>query len=317
MSERREVLYEFGIGKPVNFTPTMFVPFKNAEDEAVILGEYEDRSGYLFTTHQVKFNVNLSTERKEANSATITLYNLEDDAVQYLVQNADNSLAAFLRLGDNASGLKTVFQGIVQKVVDSFPMETRTTAITISDAGMNIKNAYSVRAWPRGTKYSEIATDLISDLKLPIGTLCKIDDELDTPENFMGSTYQMIDQMFGKKGYKVSVVNGYVNILPKNARLPFEASFLTPETGLIGEVSNVVDLTATGVVVGDSETDRIQFECLIDGSLLPEQTVYVQQGKFDGAYKIKDVVFKGDYEGNQWTCDVVAAYAKEIAVVEV
>ena len=292
-------------------------PFKNAEDKAVILGEYEDRSGYLFTTHQIQFNVRLSTERKEANEATVTLYNLDDDTVQYLVQNADNSLAAFLRVGDNAQGLKTVFQGVVQKVVDSFPLETRTTVITVSDAGMNIKNAYSVRAWPRGTTYKQIAKDLIDDLKLPLGTICEIPEKLDTPENFMGSTYNMIDNLFARKGYKVSVVNGYVNILPRNARLPYEVSFLTPTTGLIGEVSHVVDLTSTGIVVGDSETDRIQFSCLIDGSLLPEQSVYVQQGKFDAAYKVKDVVFKGDYEGNEWTCDVVAAYAKELVRVSV
>lgn len=318
MAQRTSIQYEFMVGVPINYNENLFTPFENAEERAINLAEFTDRvKGYVFTKHQITFNINYSSEKKEANSAKISLYNLDDDAVNYFKKNTRKNMPAFLSVGDNVQGLKEIFQGTVQKVEDEFSSETRVTTFTILDGGLNIKNAYSVRAWPRGTPYQQVARDLISDLKVPFGKICEIEGTFDTPKNFMAPTFKLMDSILGPLGFRTNIVKGKVNILPKGGKVEFKASYISKDTGLIGRVTEYTDESKSGSNAQDTESTGITFQCLIDGSIMPDETVYVKDREFDGAYKVVSCVINGDFEGDKWLMDIVATEAKGVAIVTV
>lgn len=311
---RNKILYEFSLGVPVNLKPEMFVPFEKAKFTGMDnkIDNYEDEyKGFKFTNHQVEFEVLLSTERQGANTCQVTIINLDDNPVNYAVANGNNSLSAFLKVGDNVQGVSTIFQGIVTKVDDLKQGETRRTTFILSDAGFNLKNAFTVRSWAKGTSLNDIAKDLAKDLNLPIGKLCIMPEKTTANLNYSSTTKRVVDNIFSGKGYEMSVVNGYVNFTKRGSKYQFIASHISKDSGLIGKVSSFVDNTAKGMVT-DKESEKIKFSCLIDNSIIPEETVYVSDGEFEGAYKVREVVFRGNYEGNLWTCDVIASVAKGV-----
>lgn len=309
MAERTKILYELLIGKPLKLSKTMFIPIKNENDRDIILEEYFDRNdanAYVFTEHQITFKIKMSSSQMDANKASIKIFNLDDETVDYLITNQRNKLVVTLSAGDNVQGIKEIFNGTIEKVDINDRNENRIVALTVVDGITQITNAKSVRRWPRGTPYQQVISDLAKDMKVPIKTQAKVEGELNSPTTLVGPTLKLIRSQLARFGYEYSIDKGLATIIPRNKRQTKEVSYISKESGLIGKVSDYSDSVKDSANSKSDEGGAIAFSCFIDGNLAPNETVYIKDGKFDGAYKITDIDFSGNYEGNDWTCSVVA-----------
>lgn len=309
MADRREILYECVIGKHLKLSKTMFIPLKNEADQSIKIEDYYDRNdanAYLFNEHNIIFKIRMSSTSSDANKASIKLFNLDDEVLDYLITNQDNKLVLTLSAGDNAQGLKEIFNGTIEKVENEETNETRITTLLVLDGITQITNAKSVRRWPRGTPYETVIRDLANDMKVPINRMAVIEGETQSPTTFMGPTYKLLQSKLNSLGFQYSIDKGKASILPKNKRVKKEVSMITKDSGLIGRVNSYSNGTNNTATTTTSQTKGISFNCLLDGNLAPNETVYVKDGDFDGAYKITEVSFSGNYEGNDWTCAVIA-----------
>lgn len=305
---RSKILYEFIVGKPLEVNDDFQVPLRTGQS-TIILDEFlneNDSNAYKFTDHQITFNCKLSND-PSANNARATLFNLEDTVVDYLSANANNNLVCVLKAGDNEQGIGRIFVGTVTNVKDNFMADTRRTELTIGDGSVNIKNAFTVRSYPRNTPKSKIIKDLGDDMRLPTTTLGEVEGKTLTPISLYGNTHKILSEELPKLGFNFSIQKGGLNVTKVNTRKEVEVSYITEDTGLIGRVVTYIDDNKSSPLKKDQNSEAISFTCLLDYSLAPDETIYVKDRDFDGAYKVTNVTFDGDYEGNSWTCQVIAS----------
>lgn len=306
---RTNIVYRFTVGNPLKLGDDYFAPYNSQEDKTYVeLSEFYDTEGtnsYIFTQHQCKFNIRMS-DKPSANIGFVMIYNLDDDVINYLQENSGNNLVCILEAGDNEQGLKQIYKGTVSNVAVTDDDTDNYVKLTITDGGLNIKSAFTVRGYPKGTEYKTIIEDLCGDMKLPLGVLEGVEGGLPAPLSLMGDTHSILEDRLRQQGIDYSIQNAVINILPQFYRKAGEVSVITAETGLIGRISPVVNDSTSTNTVKSSDSESVSFKCLLDGSLSPTETVYLQDREFDGAYKLTSVVFHGDFEGNMWICECVA-----------
>ena len=301
---RTEVLYEFIIGESLqiysNFSP---LKVNIAEYFPIYLEDYVDYdnpSAYLFNAHDCSFKVTKTNNNDRLNSLVMTLFNLDDDVVDYLSTNSGNNLVAILRVGDNEVGLSKLFQGTVTKVKDDNSNTDRVTTITVSDGKVNTQNAFSLRTYDTGTPRKTILADLIKDTQLPIGTTVEVEGNILRPKSLQGKTMDLIDKLFVMDDLDVSIQDGNIEVINKRYRKDEQVAYISMETGLIGKPSPLVkDASSTKDNVS-ANSSGVRFQGFLDTSVRPNATVYLKDGKFDGAYKVTNVVYTGSTRKNNW-----------------
>lgn len=301
---RTEILYEFIIGKPLQIDSTFSPPKLNiAEYLPIYLGDYvdyENPNSYLFTTHDCSFKVIKTNNNDRLNSLVMTLYNLDDDVVDYLSTNSGNNLVAILRVGDNEVELSELFQGTVTKVRDDNSSADRLTTITVSDGKVNTQNAFSLRTYDTGTPRKTILEDLIRDTQLPLGTTVEVEGNILRPKSLQGKTMDLIDKLFVMDDLDVSIQDGNIEVINKRYRKEEQAAYISMETGLIGKPSPLVkDVTSTKDNTS-ANSSGVRFQGFLDTAVRPNATVYLKDGKFDGAYKVTNVVYTGSTRKSNW-----------------
>lgn len=307
---RTEILYRFTIGKPLKFDRDFFTPYKNENFPTIALDDYYDvnnpYNSYIFTQHQIQFNVDMDSSSK-VNSGRVTLFNVDEEVVNFVTTNHNNNLVCILEAGDNEQGLKEIFKGTItaaQKVDDT---QDTLLKINLGDSVVSAKNAKTIRTYPRGTAYETILKDLNRDMKLPLSMLAGVEGRLLNPVTFAGSSHQIMQNLSDKLGLSYSIQNGATTIIPYKSYKKKEVSVITPTSGLIGKIKKSVDDSKSGDNTSNENSNNVQFMCLLDGALKPTETVFVDDGDITGAFKITSIKFSGDFEGNDWTCAVKAA----------
>ena len=306
---RSKILYRFTVGLPLKLNESTFAPYRSQEDATLIkLEDFYDTEGtnsYIFTDHQVKFTIRMS-DKPSPNIGHVTLYNLDPDLMKYLQGNSGNHLVCILEAGDNEQGLKQLYKGTISNVKISDDDVDNYAKMTITDGGLNVKSAFTVRGYPKNTPYKQIIQDLAGDMKLPVGILSGVSGSTVSAVSLMGKTHSILEDHLLQQGIDYSIQNSVINILPQYQRKASEVSIIRNDTGLIGKIVPVVQDSTSTNTTQSTDSEQVAFKCLLDGALSPTETVYLQDGDFDGAYKLTSVTFHGDFEGNLWICECLA-----------
>lgn len=293
--------YKILIGDPykINFSPTnnTFSRVQQLED----FYANAEPNGYVITDHQITFTINKGSTANKKTSE-ITIFNLDERFVGYLVQNQDKKLVISFQAGYEGD-LKQIFKGTIDKVVDDFSDENRKTTLTLGDGVVNLKEAVTLRSYPRNTPVTTIIQDMIDDLGLPVGNYIPPVElpPLLTAKTYHGHTSTLLQRWALYTDSRFSVQNGAVYFIPKDAVLDGERSaFLSADSGLIDTPKPMTKNAGSAEKNSTDPKTGLEVKSLLNGSIIPESSVYIQSGDIDGAYKVLKVTYKGDYEGNSW-----------------
>lgn len=276
----------------------------------------------VITDAQIKATIK-KDNNKEPNKSQISIYNLSDDTVSYINKNIRNNVAVALAVGyRDADSLDVIFKGTVQWVSDTFTGVDRVTVLHCVDGGINLSLARSSRSYAKGTKVKQVVNDLATDLGAPIGNVVVDDGEaLSSATAMCGSTSYYLDHICKGIDHTFSIQDGSVFVTPRSKMFSARSSYISKDSGLIGSPQPFHnDIKPTQSVTKTSKkakkpTDGVKFKCEIDGSILPEKTVWLKSKVYDSGFKVVSVTHTIDYEGNSWTTDVeavaVSAYIKQ------
>lgn len=262
-------------------------------------------NAYELTTHQISFTIK-KDNTKDPNSSEITIYNLDDNLVNYISSNIENYLVIILEAG-YVGEVKTIFKGTVAKIRDRWKSETRQTTLKCADGAINIKEAVSSKTYSKGTPYTSVLTDLAKDLGTPIGRI-EVDSavpNLTASMSVVGGTSNQLSALTSSINHTYSIQDGSIYILPKDKRLIQQSAYLSYDTGL-KEGPEPLSLSEKKSKKNKTPANGVSIECQLDGSILPESTIYVKARGYDGAFRVTKVTHKGSYEESEWTTSIEA-----------
>ena len=249
-------------------------------------------SGLLISALNISFVVERSTE-EEYNTAEIVIYNAKSDTRNKILVPGKN---VTLKAGYEDEGVGTIFIGTITKSVSVQDNTEWTTTISAQDIGSN-KNPleYGIISlkYKSNVSLSAVFSDVATTLNIPIAGI----------ENVAGI---ILRNGFVQCSNITALINRLKKILSKNElELYFDSSELviykkytqvsrfgavriSPQSGLIGSVSTIID---------ENEQDkkkRISFTSLLNYRIRPAGVVSVVSNDVKGAYIVEKVTFEGD-----------------------
>lgn len=265
----------------------------------------DKRNAYELTTHQISFTIRKDAS-KDPNKAEITIVNLDDDIVNYINNNVEHTLAIILEAG-YVGELKTIFKGTVSRIGDQWKGNTRETKLMCTDGGVNVGESMTSRTYPAGTPVKNVVQDLVGDLGTTVGSI-EIDSDVKTfnaPISFVGNTASQMGKITDSINHNFSIQDGAAYVTPRDKRFPQQSAYLSDETGL---KTSPQPLSQGNKKSKKNKTpkDGVSFDCQLDGSILPESTVYVKDKSYEGALKVTKVTHTGSFEEKEWTTKVQA-----------
>lgn len=276
--------YEFDRSRFGNYSPiSNFIDVPNA---------------YILTNHHIEFTIN-KDNTKNPNSSEITLTNIPEELVMYLEQYKSQQLAVRFEAGyeDN---LIEIFKGTIDNVEDDFKDVTRKTKLTLGDATVNTTESFSQRSYPRNSSVDQVVRDLVSDMGLGVGYIENTNRVLKLSKSYHGQPYRLLDKIARDNNMSFSIQNNNVYMVSVDKKLPTTSAILSRETGLIGTPEVISKKDGVSQKDNKTPTDGLRVTCLLDGNILPESTIYVDSGRFTGAYKVIKMTQQGSYEGTEW-----------------
>jgi len=311
---RKTRAYSLVFGQPIKVADDYFVPpFQRGTSPYISLDKYyneSDPNAYLIDKHNVKFT--LTKSEKVNNKLDITIDNLSEGTKAYLTSHKNDNLAIVLKVGYEEN-VKLAFQGTMTECTITKTSNTNKTRIVATDGGLNTSKAYTSRVFPAGTKLKRVVDELILDLGCPRGYVADLPQSyvIDTQFTIFGETNRNLKRLLDAYDYVGTINNGAFDMLPINSRKTETAAFISPDTGLLGNVQSL-DTKAKPAEKTEKDTSskkRIRFTCQMDGTLNPQSSVFVKDPAVDvnGAFKIeKSSCVCTGFETGTWVTTVDA-----------
>ena len=308
--------YELIFGKPITINNI------NSFDSVI---NDTQQNAYRVTDLHIEFDISKDNTHK-SNNGSITIFNLSDDVVNYINQNANQKLAVLLKAGYNGEN-QIIFQGEVSFFEDNWEgdLNTRQTKLTLKDGETALLTATTNRSYKTGTLLNTVLADLISDLNLPQGRVIKYgsSDTLKFSKSFHGTASQNLNNLASATGRTFSVQDGSVYYTVQGKALKQTVLEISEESGMLGiptvrtmsakqlyELEQKKDKTKKEAIkqkIQNKEDTGLVVQCLLNGAIIPETTVYLNSRYLKGFYKVVEVNHKGAYEGDNWVTEMKLA----------
>lgn len=299
--------YQLDIGKQYVYQKLSPGISLNAIDSYMYPGPQQE--GYRFSEHNISFQIN-KTNSSSADVSTITIFNPTKDIVDLLESLSGQKVAIIFKAG-YVEEMKELFRGVMESFVFSFEGETSQLVIKLGDGTVNVREATSSRVYPSGTPYQTIVNDLIADLGVPKAGAGVVPPKGSTEVAFYatGQTIDQLRRLSLVSNSDFSITDGAAWFLPKLAGIRKEVYKLNAETGLIGDIAPL-DKTQGVSTTSKEPKKSVKFKCLLNGSITPNSTVYLESsdGRYNGGYKVTSVKHIGELEGTAWYSECEADY---------
>jgi hypothetical protein len=157
------------------------------------------------------------------------------------------------------------------------------TEVEAADGGNKYRNAYTVRAFPPGTKVQDVIKDLATDFGMPANidyTSIPANAQYANGHSIGQETRHALDDICRTHGLEWSIQNEVLQIISKDKTTKLGAILLNPKTGLIGSPVKT--------------TSGCDFEALLQPSLAPGCQVKIESKFVNGMFKVRKVTHNGD-----------------------
>lgn len=238
---------------------------------------------------RMQFEIVRSTD-EEPNDCKVTLYNLSKRSRAFLQQEADTVV---VEAGVGIFGLAGSLD--VANVVSTRQNNDMVTVITGGDAGAVYQSARINTALSPGATYRDAFDACARSMGIPLAYAPPVSEkQFPTGVTLYGWTRDVLADLTPTLGLEWSLQDNELLVLARGKARPGRALLVSPETGLIDRVRQVVVDDTTGV----------EFSVRLDARYQPG--VLVQAGR-DGIYRVSRVRHAGDsYEPTDFRSEVTA-----------
>lgn len=277
---------------------------------SLTIGDYKNDpdNATLIDNLQITFDVNKSSSNKDrTNSATIEIYNLDDNTLALLDKEF---IAADFAAGYYNTHIKRLFAGEIAQVTTRQQGPDLVTQIRL------------------GAGYSELNFTLLNDMVAPGRTKKEVLEELRKKvtsinrgvysgvncNNTVISGYPLtgtpraaLDKLCHDGEMEYTIDNNTLYVMDKGKSYMNsldQAIIVSPETGLLDRAYKV---SGEGIrkKPDPAKQPGIQFSALLNADYLAGSVIKLEQGNsLDGFYKIESVRFSGSWRQGNWISDV-------------
>jgi hypothetical protein len=240
---------------------------------------------------------------KEPNTATITIYNLNENHRSEL---QEKGIPTVLEAG-YADNVSQIFSGALE-----FGSSVKTgpdilTTIQTDDGGKEYKNARINTSLKGPVDMGAILQTAGEALGLNLGNLReKVANgslrsalqEMTEGVVLSGKAEQVFTRIAKQMGYSWSTQDGQIQLLEPNETIASSDPILLTASG--GKSTGLIGTPEPG------EKGFVKARSLLQPDLLPGRRVKIESLKIDGFYRIEKVVFTGDTWGGDWYSDIEA-----------
>lgn len=267
---------------------------------------------------QITFNIKKHVDNKEqSNTCTLNLYNLSEDSIKYIEQDA---MAVIFKVGYNGDN-KVLFTGITKEVDTdhrSSNNDRKTTIKCVPSDSFTYQPKIS-NTFPEGTTPRQVIDYLVGEstgISKSSFNSDNIDQEFPFGYTVEGSVKSVLDELSRDYRFQYRLDGGSISINDYNRyqspNSSSKATVISPTTGLIGVPDYA---SADGKRVKDDivKKNGIKFTALINPLLSPGGAVSLKNTRIEGIYRINSASFGGDWRGNKWevTCHCSKLPAQE------
>lgn len=139
-------------------------------------------------------------------------------------------------------------------------------------------------------------------LTVPASTVAVVAG-LTTRSAFAHATYahRTLHELLSPQGLTWSIVDGALQVTPDDGATTEQAFVLTPQTGLVGSPTREGGVPNAK---GKTKAVKVRAMSLLLPSLRPGRRVELQSQGFAGAFRIDELLHKGDTHGQDWYSDL-------------
>lgn len=247
------------------------------------------------TQLHVEFNV--VHQRKEPNTATVSIFNLASTTREKLATKDPNGLPLQILIeagyGDE---LEQLYLGRIRNAISTRNGESWVTTIDSGDGEAEVQKAHVDVTFPKGAKVTDVLSQLIKKTGLGPGDLVsKIQqngfsgtfDQFARGLAVSGNADNKIKQISQALGMTASVQDGVYTAFEEKAGGKATGFILTPETGLIGSPES-------------GKEGTIKSRSLLLPKLRPGHLIGLKSAQFDGTYRVQKATHSGAWRGQEW-----------------
>lgn len=269
--------------------------------------------GRLFKT-RITFKIE-QTDTSISNKAQIQVYNLSPQSLSFL---ESNDLVAILNVGYGERLEQLLIGDVIQPVKMRKVGPDRITQIAIGDGEKTlVRTSINATARP-GQTYGPVIEAAINALGVARGPIRGINAEpLRRGYSYSGSVRDLLNEITETLGLNWSIQNNALQILPKTEYIRTEAVVLSPQTGLLGELSKSERFIVGRSLLNAKIRPRVplkiiskRFASVVASFSGP--TIEAAAGQ--GFFSVDKVFHAGDSDGGLWESEF---YARAIEANEV
>lgn len=277
---------------------------------SLVIGDYvnDPNNAALIDNLQISFDVNKSSSNKDrSNSATIEIYNLDDDTLSLLDKEF---IAADFSAGFYNTEIKRLFAGEVAQVTTRQQGPDLVTQIRMG-AGYSALNFTLLNDMvaPGKTK-KEVLEQLrkrITGINRGVYSGVNCNNPVISGYPLTGTPRAVLDKLCHDGEMEYTVDNNTLYVMDKGKSFTNnlnQAILISPDSGLIDRAYKV---SGEGIrkKPDPAKQPGIQFSALLNADYLAGTVIKLEQGdKLDGFYKIESVRFSGSWRAGSWLSDV-------------
>ena len=261
-----------------------------------------DKNGLqkAFNGLRVTFEITKS-EDSSANKANIKVYNLNKNSRSFV---EDQQLTVELLVGYKGTrGTETLAQlfignmgekGIGRTYSERMGQEWVTT-FEVGDGEKQLNESHVELSFDKGVPFPAIISQVVQSFGLPLGSVQPVGEGI-AANGFTasGRAKDVMDKLASRFGFNWSIQNNSVQITREGVPTPETAVVLSPQTGLIGNVTK--------------REKGIELRALLNPQIVPGRILSVINSAqvTAGFFKTTSAKYVGDNYGEDWTVSVEA-----------
>ncbi|MBC3540664.1 phage protein [Rufibacter sediminis] len=263
--------------------------------------DIELKTGEVLRVRDLRIEFQIEqTNNSTPNKAEIKITNLSD-VTRSKMREKDALVRLFAGYeGDLGSVL--LFVGNSQRIINSWDTPDIVTQIEAQDGQRSLRETRTSFSYGNNTPANVIVTRLANELGFPLRLNFDIKGSYQG-YSFNGRAKDALDELTRRFGYKWSVVNGEIQIIPKDGNTGRAAVLLSPETGLVNTPERLIDQEGE---FDEALQNPLEWKItsLLNPRLTPGSLVDLVSKQAKGLFKIEKVRHYGDTRGNDWFSEI-------------